>query len=180
MKPIRRIAVSLSLCAALVLAASSCVQRQPNALTKTEAERMMARYAEARNTPDLGVLDTIYAGDVVVHDCSAPSDIVGLDALKAYYQGSHTAFPDFHIHFNGIDATHDTVVSRWTITGTNDGPLPGGLPATHQHVKFSGVALSRVAGGKIVEEWVDFNVLSLMHQLGFTLTPPASGEAQSN
>jgi predicted ester cyclase len=59
----------------------------------------------------------------------------------------------------------------WTFTGTNTGPLRG-LPPTVNKVKFSGVAIDRVVDGKIVEEWIYYNLLDLFQQLGFTITSP--------
>jgi len=66
----------------------------------------------------------------------------------------------------------DSMIVRWTITATHAGNLRG-LPPTGKPLRFSGIAIDRVANGKIVEEWVYFNVLDLMQQLGFTLVPPA-------
>ena len=63
----------------------------------------------------------------------------------------------------------------WTFTGTNSGP--GAMPPTGKSVKLSGATRVRYQDGKIVEELVFFDVLDWQTQLGFTLTPPASGAA---
>ena len=128
---------------------------------------------EARNTQQLDLRDEIYARAVISHDCSHPGDIVGLDALKAYYQGSHEGLPDFKGENDEVLAAGDKIVLRWTITGTHTGTLRG-LPPTNKRVEFSGIALCQIADGKIVEEWVYFNVLDLFQQLGFSLVPPGS------
>jgi len=39
-------------------------------------------------------------------------------------------------------------------------------------VHFSGISITKEENGKIVEEWVIYNVLDMMMQLGFTLVPP--------
>ncbi len=167
--------ISLSVFTALSLAGGiSCGGSAPATITQEEADGIAERYREARNTTNLDLLDAIYDPEVVVHDCSAPEDIHGLDALKRYYAESHAGFPDFRIEFEKPIVAGDTVVFRWTIEGTHSGPLRG-LPATGSRVRFSGVAIDRVLDGRIVEEWVDFNVLDLMLQLGFRLEPPAAG-----
>ncbi len=61
----------------------------------------------------------------------------------------------------------------WTITATHTGLLHG-IPPTGKSVRFSGMAIDRVVKGKIVEEWVYFNMLDLLQQLGFSLTPPSA------
>ena len=63
------------------------------------------------------------------------------------------------------------IVFRGTIEGTHTGDLRG-MPPTGRHVTFACVAIDRVEGGKIVEEWVYFNVLDLLTQLGVSPPPP--------
>lgn len=73
----------------------------------------------------------------------------------------------------------DRIVVLWTFSGTNTAPFRtplGAVPATGNKVQFSGVAIDRVDEGKIVEEWVYYNVLQVLQQLGFTLNPPQPPE----
>jgi len=157
---------------ATIASALSCQPRSTSGLTQGEAERILSTYGEARNTANLGLLDQIIDAAVVVHDCSAPAVIRGLDSLKAYYQDSHTGLPDFKIVFDEVLVSGDNIIDRWTITATHTGLLHG-MPPTGKSVRFSGLAIDRVARGKIVEEWVYFNVLDLLQQLGFSITPPS-------
>jgi steroid delta-isomerase-like uncharacterized protein len=155
----------------IVAFGTSCRQNGNSGLTQDEADRIVSIYLEARNAANLGLLDQIYDPAVVVHDCSAPSDILGLDSLKSYYEGSHTGMPDFKCAFDEVLVSGDYLISRWTITGTHTDTLRG-LPPTGKAVRFSGLAIDRVIDGKMVEEWVYFNVLDLLQQLGFSLVPP--------
>ena len=153
----------------------SCQQQGEKGITEEEAKSIHDLYLEARNTVNLDLLDEIYAEDVVVHDCSYPEDLVGLDALKEYYSNNHKAFPDLNMTLDEMIVKGDRTVVVWTLSATNTGQLHtplGDMPATGKKVQFSGVAIDRVDEGKIVEEWVYFNVLHLFQQLGFTLSPP--------
>jgi steroid delta-isomerase-like uncharacterized protein len=125
---------------------------------------------EARNTPNLSLLDDIYAEDVVVHDAGVPDDIVGREALKAYYEGSHIGFPDLRMEVGETFFAEDKIVFPWTFHGTHTGDLRG-MPPTNQSVSFSGIAIDRIQDGLIVEEWVYYNLLDLMQQLGMQLVP---------
>jgi len=157
----------------------SCQKQAEEVITEEEAKAIHNLYVEARNTVNLDLLDEIYAEDVVVHDCSAPEDIIGLDALKEYYSHTHKAFPDLHATIDEIIVKGDKIICVWTFSGTNTGSLHtalGDMPATGNKVQFSGVVIDRVEEGKMVEEWVYFNVLHLLQQLGFTLTPPQPPE----
>ncbi len=174
--PILVISFFLLLCFTL-----SCQQKVEEGITEEEAKAIHGRYLEARNTVNLDLLNDVYAEDVVVHDPSYPGNLIGLDALKEYYSNNHKAFADFHMTIDEMIVKGDKTVVVWTLSGTNVGPLhtpSGDMPATGNKVQFSGVAIDRFDEGKIVEEWVYFNVLQLMQQLGFTLTPPQPPEPQ--
>ena len=54
---------------------------------------------------------------------------------------------------------------RWTARGTNTG-TGNGIPATGRKVQISGTAIFRFENGKIAEEWVAGDMLSLQRQLG--------------
>ncbi|MEW5702133.1 MAG: ester cyclase [Candidatus Zixiibacteriota bacterium] len=157
---------------AVALCGISCLRTVPSGVTQREADRIASTYLEARNTANLGLLDQVFDAAVVVHDCGAPADILGLDSLKSYYRGSHAGFPDLKMTFEQVLVSGNDMIVRWTITGTQTGPL-WGMPPTGKAVHFSGLAIDRIANGKIVEEWVYFNLLDLLQQLGFTLVPPS-------
>ena len=50
-------------------------------------------------------------------------------------------------------ATGDRVVSRWVCEGRNNGMFD--LPADGRPVSFTGIAIWRVAGGRLAECWVE-------------------------
>ena len=141
-------------------------------LSEELVQSISSKYLEARNTGNLDLLDDIYAEGVVVHDCSAPEDIHGLASLKAFYKASHAGFPDLQVNFDDVLPSKDHLVFRGRIEGTNTGTLRG-MPPSGRHVCFSCVAIDRIESGMIVEEWVYFNVLDLLRQLGVVPTPPA-------
>lgn len=157
----------------LIAFGTSCKQTDRPSLTQQEADSILSIYSEARNTANLELLDGIFDTNVVIHDCGSPKDIHGLDELKSFYEESHRGLPDFKIAFDDVLVSGDKIIDRWTITATHTGSLRG-IPPTGKAVRFSGLAIDRVANGKIVEEWVSFNLLDLMLQLGFSLTPPPS------
>ena len=160
---------------AIVLATYSCQPQTNNQVTKEFAMEVASQYTKARNTANLDLLDNIYAEDVIVHDCSAPEDIRGLDALKSFYEASHAGIPDFKIHFDDVLASEHHIIFRGTVEGTHTGNLRG-IPPTGKRISFSCVAIDRIEGHKIVEEWVYFNVLEMLDQLGFSSPMPPAVE----
>jgi predicted ester cyclase len=59
---------------------------------------------------------------------------------------------------------------RWTATATHKGELMGIAP-TGKQVTITGIAIDRIDGGKIVEEWENFDRMSMMQQLGVIPSP---------
>jgi len=52
----------------------------------------------------------------------------------------------------------------------------GELPPTNKKIRISGIAVSHIVDGKIKEDVAYFDMLNMMQQLGFTLTPPSPPE----
>jgi predicted ester cyclase len=81
-----------------------------------------------------------------------------------------TAFPDLRISIDEQIVEGETVVTRWTATGTNEGELMG-MAATGKQATTAGINIDRVAGGKLVEGWGLFDQLGLLQQLGVVPLP---------
>ncbi len=57
------------------------------------------------------------------------------------------------------------MVTRWTFSGCQKKDLPG-IPSKGKCFNVSGISISRVADGKIAEEWVSMDALGMKQQLG--------------
>lgn len=68
-------------------------------------------------------------------------------------------------------AEGDKVTTRTTWEATHSGEFQG-LPATGKRILISGIAISRIKDGQIVERWLETNQLGLLQQLG--LAPPSA------
>lgn len=133
---------------------------------------------EAYNKGNLDVLDDIYSPDVVYHLPPNP-DVVGLEAYKQYITAQRTGYPDIKITIQEIVVDGDNGAMRWTFEGTHDGDSPTlGITATGKHVKFTGSAVFHTVEGKSVEIWNYVDWMSLLTQLGFTITPPQVPEKE--
>ena len=111
------------------------------------------------------LIDEIYAPDYVLHDPSLPQPVTGLHGIHEFIAAITAAFPDAHTTIEDLVAEGDRVVQRITFRGTHQGEFMG-VPATGNEVSVWAVVVSRMAGGKIAEEWQLVDGLSLMQQLG--------------
>ena len=80
------------------------------------------------------------------------------------------AFPDQTLSIEDQFAEGNEVVTRWTFSGTHQGPLMG-IPATGKRVELQGISIDRVEDGKVVEHWAQMDQVSLMQQLGVMPAP---------
>lgn len=148
-------------------------------ITEEEAKALLDNALEIWNNGNLSLVEDVFAPDVVAHTSTFPEDIVGLEGIKNWVTFARTAYPDLHMTFDEVIVKGDKIVARFTLTGTNTGPLSmptGELPPTGKEVHIIGLGIDRVQNGKIAEELVVYNVLDMMLQLGFTLTPPQPPE----
>jgi steroid delta-isomerase-like uncharacterized protein len=165
----------------LLGATVGCQKKVKAGITEDAAKTIGDWYIKARNEANLALLDNIYSSEVVVHDPSQPQTIVGLEALKSQYSGTHTAVPDVKFSLDDLYVKGDKIAWVFTMSGTITGPFRtplGDLPPTGKTFRFSGVAVDRIVEGKIVEEWVYFNVLDILQPMGFTLTPPQPPQSE--
>ena len=114
---------------------------------------------------NLDAADEIYAPNYVGHDPSNPEDIRGLEAAKQAAADYREAFPDLQVTVEDLIAEGDKVAARVRFSGTHQGELDGIAP-TGRRVDCTGIVISRIEGGKIAEDWANFDDLGLMRQLG--------------
>jgi len=141
---------------------------------KTEKNKALARrdYQEVWNQGKLDAVDEIFAADYVSHWAGSP-DIHGTQSYKQSVTSYRTAFPDVQFTVEDQIAEGDKVVTRWTSTGTHKGELMG-IPPTGVQVTLTGISISRLSDDKVVEDWVNWDMLGMLQQLG--VIPPMGGE----
>ena len=125
---------------------------------------------------NLDAAEEIYAPGYVGHDPSNPEDVMGPEAAKQAAADYRRAFPDLRVTVEDLIAEGDKVVARLRFRGTHLGELEGIAP-TGRRVDCTGIVVSRMEGGKIAEDWANFDDLGLMRQLG--AIPPPLGQAGS-
>ncbi|HEV8419788.1 MAG TPA: ester cyclase, partial [Actinomycetota bacterium] len=110
----------------------------------------------------------IYAPDFVSHQHShphGPRDVHGREAVKSFVREFREAFPDFHDTVEDQIAEGDTVVTRFTSMGTQKGRLMG-IEPTQKHARWMGISIDRIVDGRITENWVSWDMLGMLQQLG--------------
>ena len=94
----------------------------------------------------------------------------GVESLQQHIQNSRRGFPDLKFTVTDTIAEGNEVVVHWTVTGTHKGNFLG-IPPTERNAVVDGTSIFRIDDGKIVEEWANWNLMSLMEQLGVHSLP---------
>lgn len=133
---------------------------------------VMRNYEEIWNQRKYEVADEVVDETFQDHPPTRFFDVglIGPASLKEATRHFHEAFSDFHDTAERIVAEGDRVAYLGTISGTHDGELFG-FPATGKKMQVRGVNFFRLANGKIVERWGQFDVLTMMQQLGLAPSP---------
>jgi steroid delta-isomerase-like uncharacterized protein len=139
----------------------------------TEISRRV--FEEIWNNKKVDAVDELMAVNYVHHDPQSPVVSSGIESYKQYVNHYLKAFPDLHFAIDDEVADEQTIVSRWTATGTHQGDLPG-IPRTGRKFSVTGMTIARVKNGKIIESWGNWDTLGLMQQLG-VLPIEAKGRA---
>jgi predicted ester cyclase len=96
----------------------------------------------------------------------------GIPGMKETYDIALGIFSEFKHVVEDTFSEGDRIVSRIVGTGRHTGPLLG-IPATRKIVTMGGIAVHRVAGGKLVEHWGQVDGVGLLAQIGAIPAPPA-------
>jgi predicted ester cyclase len=114
---------------------------------------------------DLDAVDRHLDPGFVNHDPPFPGAPAGREGLRQAATMFRAAMPDWHSEVHQLVAAGDTVVERFTASGTHRGEMMGAAP-TGRTVVLAGINIFRIADDRIVERWGRLDELGLMRQLG--------------
>jgi steroid delta-isomerase-like uncharacterized protein len=135
-----------------------------------EADKALVRRClDAITEKDFSIIDQAYASTYERHDPDSPQ-VHSREDYRQYLGGLCTVFPDLHFTVEDVMAEGEKVTCRFSIRGTHSTPWRG-LPATGKQVMVTGINISRIVEGKVVEDWFNTDIFSLAMQLGAIPAP---------
>jgi steroid delta-isomerase-like uncharacterized protein len=110
-----------------------------------------------------------FTADWVNHDPTLPpmSGLAGAAQLLGIFR---TALSNPKVQIEDSIEDGEKVAARFRMTGTHTGPLMG-VPATGKPISILATGIFRVVDGKLAENWVNLDALSLMQQIGAVPEP---------
>jgi len=137
--------------------------------TATSNVQRVLNFFKALDAQDINKAKTNWADD---HQMHFPSGAPGLnkDVHENFTRMFLNAFPDItHEIVDVIDAGKKVITRGW-FSGTHKGVF-NGIPATGKKIRASWIDIVEFnSEGKVVNEWIELDVLGMMQQLG--VVPP--------
>lgn len=141
--------------------------------TEENKELVLHWKDELWNKRNLNIVDELYSTDYIGHIVGAPGPVRGRETLKRMIVPYFAAF-DIHITSEFLVAEGDMVAVYDTFHFKHTGAFQG-IPPTGKEATLTSTDIYRIVDGKIVEQWTEANMLSLMQQLGVIPAPTRSG-----
>jgi len=120
-------------------------------------------------------LREMVADSCPIHDPVFPSLTPGVENLRQHITTCRNGFPDLNFAIDDTIGERDEVVIHWTARGTHRSKFLG-LEPTNRSATVTGTSIFKVEDCKIVEQWADWNLLSLLEQLGLAAAPKGTQE----
>ena len=149
----------------------ACQPIEDQVMTEEEAKVILNQLMETVVNADTTLAAEILHPDCVLRYPVLPEPIKGIDAYKNFTKNIGNTFSEFKTTIEEVNVKGDKIWCRYTMSAINTGPL-GDIPATGKKFQVTGMAITRIADGKIIEDETYWNVLGFYQQLGFTLSPP--------
>jgi steroid delta-isomerase-like uncharacterized protein len=121
-------------------------------------------YDEFYNGRNREALDKFFAAGYVHHPSDLPANLMDFADFRKKEIRFLDAFPDLTRDIEDQVAEGDRVATRSIMRGTQKGDLPE-LPAKGKKIEVRSIVIYRLADGKIVEGWENYDSLGMMMQL---------------
>ena len=121
-------------------------------MSAEENKALVRLFFEAQDRGDLDAMREMMAPDFVDHVVLPGQD----SSREGYLRGvaeDRAAFSNIRLRVEDQVAEGDKVISRLTVSGTHDRREFMGAAPVGTELLFMGIAIHRVVGGKIAEEW---------------------------
>jgi predicted ester cyclase len=130
----------------------------------TEQDRDVGRrwFEEVWNKGRRDAIAEMLLPDSVVHE--GDIDTAGPDGFYPYYDRLYATFSGIHFEIDDTLADGDRTCLRWTFTAKHTGHGLGVSPSD-VNIRVTGITILRIAGGKLIEGWQNWDMLGLMEQI---------------
>ena len=125
-------------------------------MSETNKQLALKIFEEVLNQGDLAVIDEIYAEDFVAHIANTPEATNGIEAFKQFVVLFQALHPELRFTVEDQIAEGDRVATRWTARAPDMG----------NEAAITGITIHRLADGKVVESWDNWDAAGALQARG--------------
>jgi len=123
-------------------------------------------FQEVWNEGRMETVFELFAEDgVAIGQSEQGGSLRGPKDFAGFVERIRGAFPDIKIKIEDAFGANDQVALRWSAIMTHTGEQLGMAPSNRE-VRISGITITRMRDGRIVEGWDNWDQLGLMKQIG--------------
>lgn len=134
-------------------------------MTSEASKQVMIRFTDFINTASETLAAELVSPDAIFHVPGRSEPMRGPAGYLAIIQMMRGGFPDVQWTLEETVAEGDKVAARFTMRGTHLGTFFG-TPATGKKIAVKALNIYRLAGGQIIEETGQPDLLGLLQQIG--------------
>jgi steroid delta-isomerase-like uncharacterized protein len=135
----------------------------------SEQNKQLVRrwFEEVWNNGRADLIEEMFDENGIAHGLSDDPEnpIRGPKDYTPFYELFREAFPNMKIVVEDMVAEGDKVTARCSVRGKHEGNFRG-IVATQRPIEFTGMTIVRIADGKIVEAWNNFDFMTMNRQVG--------------
>ncbi|MFZ6778786.1 ester cyclase [Undibacterium sp. Ji83W] len=142
------------------------VKLNADVIAETQANRLfMQSFVEFINTADVKLASELVSPKAIFYVPGRAEPVSGPAGYLDIIHMMRSGFPDIQWTLEETVAEGDKVVARFTMRGTHLGAFFG-VPASGKKIAVQALNIYRFAGGQIIEERGQPDLLDLMRQIG--------------
>ena len=129
-----------------------------------ENKALVRRWFEELDRRNFAIIDELIPEDYIDHNPPIPGTPEGREGVRMASMMLYAAFPDAVHTLEDQMAEGDKVMTRLTVRATFTGEIYG-LTPNGNAIEVSGMAVHRIADGKLVEHWAHMDRAGFMEQM---------------
>jgi len=145
-------------------------EMKAQAEVEEQNKELARKMIEAWGKGDFVAYKELLAPDFVFYFPSNSPKPMSLEELIEFAKMYRKAIADISWSMEELIATEDKIIIRFIERGTHEGEFMG-IPAKGNKYETSGILISRIVNGKVVEQREEFDMMGFMQQLGMELKP---------
>lgn len=139
-----------------------------------ENKALIRRWFAALDSGNLDIINELLPEDYVDHNPPLPGLPDGREGVWQAVLALRHAFPDAVHTIEDQMAEGNKVMTRVRVRGTFQGEILGFAP-TGKVVEVRGIAVHRIADGRLVEHWAHMDMVGFMEQIGEAVATQPAG-----